>query len=1161
MNFARTAQISRYTRKTATAAAILATTGILAQAQTATPAAPTTPIPSPPASAPKVTIVQVHRVTDADPDPAKKAKEMKAAGPLDYSNEPAVIEHNATLFRYAADGTGQRTQQSQILMQNDAVVRQFGVISFGYAASFEHVEFHYVRVRKPNGTVVVTDTSAAQDMPTEVTREAPLYSDQRQMQVPVQGLAVGDRLEYEVVVHVQKAEAPGQFWSALNFEHTSVARDQVIELRYPKTVKLTVLSPEYAPAKHEEAGEIVYRWHLDQAKPTVAPPGGMAPVADDTPPSLVPDVAWTTFSDWAAVGNWYRDLAGNRGDVSPEVKAKAASLIAGASTDEEKINRLYRYVSMQIHYIGIDFGIGRYQPHSAAEVLSNGYGDCKDKHTLLAALLAAQGFHADPVLIGMNIEIDKDLPAPNSFNHVITAVELPGGKRLWLDSTAEIAPEGMLTMPLRDKDALLIASAPGVPRLVKTPADLPFVAADSYNIKATLSAEGKLTAHFDATLHGDLELYMRAALFMGGRGQWAQVGQAISQGMGFGGTVTDFVPQGVDDPAAPLHLTYAYERDPFGDWPNRRIIAMIPNALFSTATYDKQPPKAIELGAVRVESAHSEIALPPGFRVDKLPEPVHARSSFAAFDLSYGMQGSTLVTDERLQITATSVPAAKWEEYNAFSRDIQNNDGLFLQLNEHAASNSTSGSTHADKGETTVHAAPNAGTGQTYDAATQALMAEAQDALQQGDVSTAQARFDQARTAHQDEPGMWAFASELAARKGNDIEGQTDMQKEIDLHPEEREKLLPALLFFELKQKHNADAANTLEAMRQLDPNKPEWTRQEAALMLEDKRYEDAIALLEDAALHNPGDKWTLLALGNAQIAGGRTREATRTLETSLEGATDPMLLNDGAYALAEHNLDLPLAAKDARAALDLLEAKTRAVVPDKVEQADLGTQTLLSAAWDTYGFIQMTQGNTTQAEPYLRAAWVSSQHPEVGYHLGTLLEKEGQPQQALDAYLLAQSAGPRFSQSDALQARVSALEKQGLQPVRSDNTGSTQLADQRLVNLPLLVKQHSTADYLIFATTSGIDAVRWLKGDGLLAQQTAAVEKTLIAALNKNRATLLQPPDSTAKLIRRGVLSCSPEIHSCQFVVFLTQDARMPAPAIQITQVAPAASTQSGTH
>ena len=81
---------------------------------------------------------------------------------------------------------------------------------------------------------------------------------------------------------------------------------------------------------------------------------------------------------------------------------------------------------MQIRYVGVSFGIGRFRPHSASEVLANQYGDCKDKHTLLAAMLAAAGLHADPVLIGAGIRFNSAVPSPESFNHLITHLTLDG---------------------------------------------------------------------------------------------------------------------------------------------------------------------------------------------------------------------------------------------------------------------------------------------------------------------------------------------------------------------------------------------------------------------------------------------------------------------------------------------------------------------------------------------------------------------------------------------------------------------------------------------------------------------------------------------------------------------------------------------------------------
>ena len=84
--------------------------------------------------------------------------------------------------------------------------------------------------------------------------------------------------------------------------------------------------------------------------------------------------------------------------------------------------------------MSLSFGVGRYQPHTAAEVFANQYGDCKDKHTLLASMLKAAGIPSDAVLIPSARKLDPSMPSPSQFDHVITAV--PHGKDLiWMDAT------------------------------------------------------------------------------------------------------------------------------------------------------------------------------------------------------------------------------------------------------------------------------------------------------------------------------------------------------------------------------------------------------------------------------------------------------------------------------------------------------------------------------------------------------------------------------------------------------------------------------------------------------------------------------------------------------------------------------------------------------
>src|SRR5262249_57015622 len=124
------------------------------------------------------------------------------------------------------------------------------------------------------------------------------------------------------------------------------------------------------------------------------------------------------------VGAWYASLEKDRRVPTPEIRTKVEGLTKGLSTDAEKIQALYDYVSTNFRYVSLSLGLGRYQPHAAGDVFHNQYGDCKDKNTLLAAMLEAEGIHSSSVLINSSRKIDPDVPSPMQFDHAITMVPL-----------------------------------------------------------------------------------------------------------------------------------------------------------------------------------------------------------------------------------------------------------------------------------------------------------------------------------------------------------------------------------------------------------------------------------------------------------------------------------------------------------------------------------------------------------------------------------------------------------------------------------------------------------------------------------------------------------------------------------------------------------------
>ena len=156
----------------------------------------------------------------------------------------------------------------------------------------------------------------------------------------------------------------------------------------------------------------------------------------------------------------------------------------------------------------------------------NQYGDCKDKHTLLAAMLASTGMRAYPVLMNSSRKLDADMPSPGQFDHVITAIPL-GNETLWADTTAEVAPAGLLAPSLRNKKALMIPTA-GPAHLETTPAVPPFLSTELVTINATIDDLGKISAHTRMVLRGDAEMYMRMMFRRTPRSNWKDFGRVLS---------------------------------------------------------------------------------------------------------------------------------------------------------------------------------------------------------------------------------------------------------------------------------------------------------------------------------------------------------------------------------------------------------------------------------------------------------------------------------------------------------------------------------------------------------------------------------------------------------------------------------------------------------
>jgi tetratricopeptide (TPR) repeat protein len=306
-------------------------------------------------------------------------------------------------------------------------------------------------------------------------------------------------------------------------------------------------------------------------------------------------------------------------------------------------------------------------------VLSNEYGDCKDKHTLLATELKAAGIEAWPVLISSSRELDPAMPSPAQFDHVITLVPL-GGKMLWMDSTAEVAPIGVLMAGLRDKQALAIpGSKPAY--LERTPADLPSPRAIQIQVEGKLSDQGLFTGHLAQTVDGDVGVLFRMGFRRVPQSQWKELVQNIAASQGYAGEVSNPLVSEVEQISQPFHFSFDYTREKYYQWNDHDTSHWISPPLpamggeLAPGVKEKKPADDTELGSTGKTVYFAKMQLPAGWSMTP-PDNVDLNEDWFEYHAKYSFKDGTFTAERVALIKKTKVPVEDWEKYLALRRGM-----------------------------------------------------------------------------------------------------------------------------------------------------------------------------------------------------------------------------------------------------------------------------------------------------------------------------------------------------------------------------------------------------------------------------------------------------------------------------------------------------------
>jgi transglutaminase-like putative cysteine protease len=596
-------------------------------------------------------------------DPSVKSDTIYqlAVNPADYPDQPYVYLLDDGIVRFEADGTGARTYRQVIQILTRDAVDDWAEQTFSYLEGRERLRINWIRVLKPDGTVISEGPSHEQETSAPVPEAYPVYTNLKLHRVSLGGVAPGTLVDFSYTTETLDPMLTGDFSTGWRVTTGRPVRRSRFIVDVPTKLQPRIDEQNMGSLRRtvERNGRRVYTWA------TADVPAIRAEPFAGFPNDVSMGVTVSSPLAWDSIAHWYADLSRDRFSLTAHtapadaahpldtaaVLRAVSGVVAGASTLEDSLRAVHRWIAQDIRYVSLSLGRGGYQPRYPLDVVETGFGDCKDKATLFVAIARRFGAEAYPVLANLDGEPDSLMPSIGQFDHMIAALVTPHGYR-YLDLTAELIPWGEVPTYLQGEVGLLVRPN-GRGELVHFPEDPP----DSNRVEVTLTGEirddGSFQGRYAQATFGGAQYSLRNSL--AGSSQYTaeqrdRVALAIANNV-FEGARGDSLEifDGRDLSATPRvsawieadNVTQQNGADhiftlPMPNYANRRIIS----------TLESQGKRRFPIDVSQVNGpARSryalDVRLPEGWHAS-LPPNVTASSVFGSYTAEYTQEGRHL---------------------------------------------------------------------------------------------------------------------------------------------------------------------------------------------------------------------------------------------------------------------------------------------------------------------------------------------------------------------------------------------------------------------------------------------------------------------------------------------------------------------------------------
>jgi len=577
--------------------------------------------------------------------------------------EDAVYLVDYSYSRVQPSGLSSRFQQTAVKVYTQRGVEAFRSHPITYSPTRQEIQVIRARITKPDGSTIESHSERERSLNEPWSG---MYYDARARVLSFPGLSVGDILEFEYRVEdTAQDNLLSDYWGDVDYIQTTSPKIRYQYIVDMPTERALYWNKSQAPpglrvVQEKLDGRTLYRWTLSYV-PKVVPEPSMPGWAE-----VVPTLHVSTYKTWEQVGRYYWGLIRDQLTPNEEIRKAVDKALAGVKrTDElEVIRAIYHFVVSNTRYVALEFGIHGYKPYRVDRVLARRFGDCKDKASLIYAMLKVAGIDSRLVLLRMRHlgAIGEDPASLAVFNHAIAYVPKYD---LFLDGTAEF--HGARELPGADRNANILVVDPGGKSVFRmTPEATPEDNLTRLSLEIALHPDGSGQVRGQSKVSGTYAPEFRRAYQSAATRKssfersWSQTFPGLSVRQ-----VTLSDPNKLDQDVT---LEYQMDVPRYAEVLGQSALRFQPfsgNSGSYTQAYAQLSERRFDLVLPQpsVNQYAAQYKLPTGYSVSELPTNVTEDSKFGRLRTTYRIENGILSCTAEVAVTVSRV---KPEDYPAF---------------------------------------------------------------------------------------------------------------------------------------------------------------------------------------------------------------------------------------------------------------------------------------------------------------------------------------------------------------------------------------------------------------------------------------------------------------------------------------------------------------